>query len=1228
MTKLRDLFDLPDRVNPGDFVLKLSNVVDHPTEALKDYVVTDQLAKCFDDALGLVESAISSGESKATYLHGSFGAGKSHFMAVLYLLLQGNTAARSLEKLASVITKHNRWTQGKKFLLVPYHMIGANTVEERVLGGYYDLVTKRYPDRPPAGLFPSDALVDNARTLREQMGDKPFFDALNGGVSGDWGAMEGEWDVIGFEAAARAGGMSPERIRLLDALVRALFPAARQTAGFVSLDDGLFVMSRHAQSLGYDGVILFLDELILWLANRSGDTAFISREAPKLVKLVEAGTERRAIPIISFIARQRKLSELLGEHTLGAEKMAFEDALSHFQGRFSEIKLEDRNLAEIAQHRILRPKSETARLQIKQAFEKVKREPESVRDVLLTSESTIEEFEQLYPFSPALVKSLVVVSSALQRERTALKIMMQLMVDNKDTLTLGELVPVGALFGAISEGHEAFSKQLGQQFEKARKLWEQKLRPALLRSAGLTEDQLRTLPADNPQARRFRTDERIIGTLVLSALAPESETLRALNPRRLASLNYGTIKSPIPGNEAQVVEQRCRQWAAEVGQPKISGSGPDPVISLQLSGVDTAEIIASAQHEDNAGGRLLKVRQLLFDELGIDFENTFLISHKVTWRATSREAEIRFANVWEADDSTLRSDGDTWRVVIDFPFDRDHHTVFDDLSRLERFRATSSRSKTIAWLPSFFSDGLQTQLGRFVVLEHLLSNDDRLRQYSSHLSQADRAEAKTELTNHRDQLREQLRRALRMAYGVMNPEPGILDESLRLEKDQQFQSLDATIPVRPPAAADLRAALDSLIEQGLDGQYPAHPKFSKDELRLTAGLVQQAFDKIREALEAPDSRVAIDRELRKKLRPLLDPLELAHVGEQFLAVKTVWFDRFDPREAQLPTRAATVGQVRQWMNEPNPIGLPDSLENLVILTYARQANRMLTLQGIQAPESLTSLRDDIVLERQKLPEQKAWDQACERASHFFGVTVPALPTLANLQKLHDQVAGLNKQFGHEVANYLGKLRTILPAVVGDETEILRYKTAAATNALCQAIQRAKKPSETFDAIQGAPVTVPSAMGEVFKQSAKAHAALSQIRLDVFEKLGQVQDEPRAGVAKSLRQQLHDALRADDHATALDSVVSRWLDDSMKLLLDAPRPQPALTVVPVPDANDMELPPVLPPPPPPKPGIKVSTGQRKVTGKKEWHALSDEIDRELTEDAELELTWRIVKKQIN
>ena len=457
----------------------------------------------------------------------------------------------------------------------------------------------------------------------------------------------------------------------------------------------------------------------------------------------------------------------------------------------------------------------------------------------------------------------------------------------------------------------------------------------------------------------------------------------------------------------------------------------------------------------------------------------------------------------------------------------------------------------------------------------------------------------------------------------MNPESGILDESLRLEKEQQFQSLDGSIPLKPPPVTDLRAALDDLIGQGLDGQFPRHPKFSKDELKLSKGLVEDGYAKIREALEAPDSRVAIERDLRKKLRPLLDPMELAQVGEQFLAVKTIWCDRFDPREAQLPTRAATVGQLRQWINEPSRLGLPETLENLVILTYARQASRMLTLQGIPVPESLTNLRDDIVLERQRLPEQKAWEQVSDRSSHIFGVTVPALPTLANLQKLGEQVSELVRQLGPDVDSYAAKLRNLLPVFVGEFANVPRYKTGAAMSALCQAIQRAKKPAEVFDAIQTAQVTAPSAMGAVLKHAAKAHRALDQIRLDVFEKLGQVEGEPRAGVATILRQQIQDALRAEEHATGLDSVVGRWLDDAMKVLLDAPRepvPQPP---PPTPGVGGITLPPPAAPTPP---GTRVTEGRRAVKGANAWKSVREEIERELTEDAELEITWRIVKKR--
>jgi hypothetical protein len=105
---------------------------------------------------------------------------------------------------------------------------------------------------------------------------------------------------------------SDERIRLIGDLVDAFFKAARDIAaaggeGFVSLDEGLAIMSKHAQALGYDAIVLFLNELILWLASHAADLAFVNREGQKVAKLVEAMTAERPIPIVSFIARQRDL---------------------------------------------------------------------------------------------------------------------------------------------------------------------------------------------------------------------------------------------------------------------------------------------------------------------------------------------------------------------------------------------------------------------------------------------------------------------------------------------------------------------------------------------------------------------------------------------------------------------------------------------------------------------------------------------------------------------------------------------------------------------------------------------------------------------------------------------------------------------------------------------------------------------------------------------------------
>src|SRR4051812_44996130 len=358
---ISQLLNLPERVHKGDFVLNLSEGVTRPKETLDSYVVTPQLADCFDNALGFIRSAVESRTSKACYLHGSFGAGKSHYMAVLHLLLQHHPEARQREELAPVCAKHG-WVEGKKFLLVPYHLIGARNLESAVLGGYVDYVRRVHPEAPPPGVYVAEDIFDNAQRLRRSLGDDKFFAQINqGAADDDWGAMDQGWTAETFEAALQAPPGHESRFRLVGDLVQHLFPAYRGVAHakeetFVSLDQGLSVLSRHAKGLGYDALILFLDELILWLASHAADIEFLHREGQKLAKLVESQAADRPAPVVSFVARQRDLRELVGDSVTGAEHLGFSDALKHWEGRFHTLTLEDRNLPAIAEKRVLKPK--------------------------------------------------------------------------------------------------------------------------------------------------------------------------------------------------------------------------------------------------------------------------------------------------------------------------------------------------------------------------------------------------------------------------------------------------------------------------------------------------------------------------------------------------------------------------------------------------------------------------------------------------------------------------------------------------------------------------------------------------------------------------------------------------------------------------------------------------------------------------------------------------------
>src|ERR1039457_1881341 len=108
------------------------------------------------------------------------------------------------------------------------------------------------------------------------------------------------------------------------------------------------------------------------------------------------------------------------------------------------------------------------------------------------------------------------------------------------------------------------------------------------------------------------------------------------------------------------------------------------------------------------------------------------------------------------EDAALLPSGDPWLVVIDFPFDRDQHNPYNDLDRLADFRGrhTKKGTRTLVWLPWFFSLEMKNAVGRLTLIEFLLANDQRLKDHSGHLSAAERTEARSLLENQRTSLRE------------------------------------------------------------------------------------------------------------------------------------------------------------------------------------------------------------------------------------------------------------------------------------------------------------------------------------------------------------------------------------------------------------------------------------------------------------------------------------------
>ncbi|MFD4863999.1 phage resistance protein [Streptomyces sp. NPDC058412] len=1063
---LRELIRIPESVSTSDFVLKLNEAVtpEGAEAALKDYVVTDRLLGNFDEALDLIKSALDSRSSKAAYLHGSFGSGKSHFMAVLYALLSRNQAARARRDLDPVRARHS-WLDAddRKFLLVPYHMLGSKSLEQRVLGKYVEHVRKLHPGCPLPQVYRTDGLFEDFAEQRRRNGDDRVIEQLadaGAGQEDEWGDSFA-WTTELLDQAVNAPeehentkdldlenpSMPRElRARLVQDLTQTLFPSFSRSAsedadGFVSLDKGLGIIAAHAKSLGYDGLVLFMDELILWLASRIHDQRFVSREADKITNFVEGGDERRAIPVVSFIARQRDLRELVGEEMSGAAEAAVQDSLKLSGGRFDKVVLEDRNLPQIAQARLLTPATPEAEAKVNAAFADAKKLGPDVWDTLLghdksTTGADEDAFRRTYPFPPAFMDTLVHISAALQRSRTGLKLMSQLLVDHRDDWRLGQLVPLGDLYPAIAGGGDkAFSGDANVHFEAADKLYRDKLRPYLLKTNQVTEDQVeaylrRPETLGDPQlaarCRDFTGDSRLLQTVLLCALAPSVPALADLTLARLHALNHGSITTRIAGTEVGRLEQKAKAWAVTFPEIKVTGTGPGAVVSLELTGVDLDAVLANAQVHNNEGNRRAKMRGLLKDALGVSNGPGGFDAYDVldlVWKGTERQVEVVFGNVAEVDslpEATLRpSQDDAWRLVVDFPYDEGEFGPMDDLQRLRALREKpGGDSRTLAWLPTHLTDASRGDFERLVVIDKALADEARFdSDFARSLNADDKARAKSMLQSQLVILTERVIQALRQAYGLTQKQEGVVDLSF----DTHLVAQRDVPELRPPLGAQLDAAARDLASKLLTHQYPAHPDLDPDGTGkpIKTAEIRTVFEYVRKAAEDRDGQVEVDSKDRKTMARIAGGLGLGSMREAYYRQSTAWPDHFNSQARRDNTAEPTLVKLSDWSDLPEPRGLPEPLRRLLAAAYAETTDRVWVRGGVPVEPAPAphELKRDYALREQQLPGENDWAEARKRFETVLGDRAPQL----RRGRIVNQFAGQIKQAASAVAQDAGRI---------------------------------------------------------------------------------------------------------------------------------------------------------------------------------------------------------------
>ena len=931
-----NIFDLPPSVPPCIVKIQDFDADQVIQENVRDYVITESVGLALERLVDRIITSCKRQEAgQGHYLHGSFGSGKSHFMAVLGLILENNPTIWSKDHLTvhSIQNNHGEWLDNHEVLIVPVYMLGQTSLRMAC----YNSTNARLQSLglPPCEFSDADKVIASFRAEIQRYGETVLQQ------------LEQATGITRKRFDRAAVGDQDEK----DALAKTILEYRKASKTEIvqlypdKFSDGMATLTRHAQTQDFSGVVFLIDELILYLTGKGG-REYID-EFNDLVALADNSALDRVIPLWVIVSKQRNIAETVPDDS--SQQRVFE-AIEHHKDRFPETtELADTELIPIVRERVLRVRPGMEELLQRVVKETINSLEKETRDTLL-QDFTLEDFRQVYPFHPALIRTLIDVTARLSRERAAIRLLYELLIEHNADLPIGSLIPFPSLFDVVFLPQGLTGGSTNAELDAVRQTYYDRLFPLIQEMYPETD-------------KAFRA-QLIVKTVLLCGL---SKTLRNdITVERILNLNYHDLRGRTMIGSYQTIAQILAELD---GRSELVHFSPKPdnpalgIVTISLaSGVQLADVLKRVQV--NWRQRLEAFNDLMKGLIGRPIQNSEIPAYECAWRGTKRRGKVRFVNLSELPlDQIVLPVNMEFVLFIAIPFEGDKAIpLSENLKTIERARSKLQPGPIGFWLSAELIPDDLRDLEEYARILELEANPGA---YLEDYGRSQRQALESKLVGQKISKARTLKDRLVQIYKGAGASVMFLDSTIT-------PSLDAD---------NLGAALDRIASTVFDRLYPYHPRFSA-AIEANQRNLRHVLEEFMIPATVGTGSVSRSPDLDGWLTRLGVPLELAEQGATQWTLRPT--SRYLAKLDELASgKRVETDKVRRGLEEA--FGFNRDLSDTFLL-YLIRAKGYRALKGGQiVPKVDFGGLDGLTLEQGERLSPVEWVQAKDLAKNLWQI---------------------------------------------------------------------------------------------------------------------------------------------------------------------------------------------------------------------------------------------------